>query len=178
MYSIFTKPWSHRRLYSVPSLSKSSPRWSRKCQTHSPLGRNALSCQQPSPERSQLTTAATRTQALPPRGTAPSPHVVSLNFNILWQVENPASQIFHFTFCVLKDRLYYGARLYHEVQSQGERGGNKPQSRNHGWGQSWRGRAVFFKIHLYNVVTEPSSAMPFTFPLFCTPSWGRARKVT
>lgn len=177
--SIVTKPWWYRRLHSVPGLSESSPGWSRKCQTHSPLGRNAPSCQQPSPESPQLTTAATGTQALPPRATAPSSHVVSLNFNVLCQVEKPASQIFHFISCILKDRHYYGAWLYHEVQSEGEREmATSLRAEIMAGGSDKRGRTLLFETHLYNEVTEPSSALPFSFPLLCTPSWGWAGKVT
>lgn len=56
-----------------------------------------------------------------PKGTAPFPRVVSLNCNISRQVESPVRQIFHFTSYFSKDKHYYGAKLYHQVQSQGER---------------------------------------------------------
>lgn len=86
-----------------------------------------------------------------------------LNFPFL-----PAREIFPFTSPRMsKDKLYYGASLYHQVQSQGEEA--EASEEKSLLGHSWRGRMVFLKIHLHKEVT-----MPFPFSLLCTPSWGQA----
>lgn len=154
--SPFLKPLPHRRLYTVPDLSQSSPRqeWKvinlqsswKKC--------HALPCQQPSSETTAHQSCSLNSSTH--EGTAPSSHVVSLNRNVLQQLENPARQIFHFTFSLPKEPHYCGARLYHQVKSQGERGGRKFQRKNPFCRHSWRGKVVFLKIHLCNEVTEPS----------------------
>lgn len=84
-----------------------------------------------------------------PKGTAPFPHVVSLNCNISWQVESPARQIFHFTSYLPKDKHYYGARLYHQVQSQGGREvaaslrGKIPPGGTHGEAEQYFWKSTF-----------------------------------